>query len=85
MYACLFPPQRSWTALMKASQIGDVSIVKMLIGAGASLKVKAEVITSYTIQYKSNWELGVGWVWGGGGGGGGGYQDHPQWRMQNKN
>ena len=29
---------------MKASQIGDVNIVKMLMGAGASLKIKAEVI-----------------------------------------
>ena len=36
-------PQRSWTALMKASQVGDVNIVKMLVGAGASLKVKAKV------------------------------------------
>ena len=32
---------------MKASQIGDANIVKMLIGAGASLDVKAKVILYY--------------------------------------
>ena len=37
--------QRNWTALMKAAQIGDVNIAKMLIGAGASLTAKAKVIT----------------------------------------
>ena len=40
----LYLMQRSWTALMKASQVGDVNTVKMLMGAGASLKIKAKVI-----------------------------------------
>ena len=42
-----FIPQRSWTALMKASQVGDVNTVKMLVGAGASLKIKAKVWYNY--------------------------------------
>ena len=45
--------QRTWTALMKAAQVGDVNIVKMLTGAGASLKIKAEVITN--IHYPMLW------------------------------
>lgn len=43
--------QRLWTALMKAAQVGDVNIVKMLMGAGASLKIKAEVITNTILYY----------------------------------
>ena len=36
---------------MKASEIGDVNIVKMLIGAGASLRHKAKVSSIHVHLY----------------------------------
>ena len=60
---------------MKASQVGDVNTVKMLVGAGASLKIKAKVI--YVLVTIAN-QVGLLWVerwfvregWGG-------FQSHP--------